>query len=60
MKKLPSALALFSFLYTGAAVIAAKPDGDPHVYKTVGDRELSIYVTKPNDWKSGDRRPAIV
>jgi len=48
----------------GLAVIghlqAAPPVGEPVVYKTVGDRQLTLYVTKPTDWKSGDRRPAIV
>jgi acetyl esterase/lipase len=30
------------------------------VYKTVGDRELKLYVTNPADWKADDQRPAIV
>ena len=39
---------------------AAAPVGEPHVYKEVDGRELKLYVTKPSDWKAGDRRPAIV
>lgn len=39
---------------------AADPVGEAHVYKQVGDRELKLYVTKPNDWKGSDKRPAIV
>ena len=29
-------------------------------YKTVGDKELKIYVHYPPDWKASDSRPAIV
>jgi acetyl esterase/lipase len=39
---------------------AAPPVGEPHVYKQVGDRKLTLYVTKPDDWKASDKRPAIV
>ena len=39
---------------------AAKPVGTPHVYKTIGQRKLTLYVTKPKDWKATDKRPAIV
>lgn len=39
---------------------AASPVGDAHVYKKVEDRELSLYVLKPADWKASDHRPAIV
>ena len=35
-------------------------EGERHVYKTVDDRELNLYITKPDDWKPGDSRPAIV
>lgn len=38
---------------------AAKPEGKPHVYKRVGDRELKIYVTQPAGPADG-LRPAIV
>ncbi len=40
--------------------VAAPPEGERFVYKTIGDRALSIYVTKPADWDQGDARPAIV
>jgi acetyl esterase/lipase len=43
-----------------AMTLAAAPVGESRVYKHVGDRELKLYVTKPSDWKSSDRRPAIV
>ena len=39
---------------------AATPTGEAHVYKTVGDRALKLYITKPSDWAIGDTRPAIV
>lgn len=29
-------------------------------YKTVGDKELKIHLHFPPNWKSGDRRPAII
>ncbi len=38
----------------------AKPVGEPHVYKTVGGRDLTLYVTKPAGWAATDSRPAIV
>ncbi|MDD4872255.1 MAG: alpha/beta hydrolase, partial [Kiritimatiellae bacterium] len=34
--------------------------GKPYVYKKVGERELKLYVVNPTDWKSEDKRPAIV
>lgn len=39
---------------------AAAPPGKAHVYKVVGDRKLTLYVTKPEDWKPSDERPAVV
>ncbi|GIW97940.1 MAG: hypothetical protein KatS3mg111_1273 [Pirellulaceae bacterium] len=30
------------------------------VYKRIAGRELHLEVTRPSDWKPGDRRPAIV
>lgn len=39
---------------------AAPPVGDAFVYKVIGDRQLSLYITKPDDWRAGDSRPAIV
>jgi acetyl esterase/lipase len=38
----------------------ATPPGDAYVYKTLGERQLKLYVVKPPDWKATDRRPAIV
>ena len=52
------ALALTTFVTWTAA--AATPVGDEHIYKVVGDRALRLYVTKPDDWKASDARPAIV
>ncbi len=37
----------------------ALPD-ESHVYKKVGNRELRLYVTRPEGWKADDRRPALV
>ena len=63
MRRTTMALALFAFIFilaTASYTSAAKPVGEPHVYKTVDGRELKIYVTKPADWKATDTRPAIV
>lgn len=38
----------------------APPEGQKHVYKHVDGRDLTIYVTRPQDWKPGDQRPAIL
>lgn len=43
-----------------SSTIAAEPVGEKFTYKTVGDRELAIYVTRPNDWTAKDTRPAIL
>jgi acetyl esterase len=37
-----------------------KPVGEMFVYKTVNEREMKLYVSKPPEWKSSDQRPAIV
>ena len=50
----------FFVLVAACTAFGAKPVGEFHVYKTVGDRELTLYVTKPADWKVTDQRPAIV
>jgi acetyl esterase/lipase len=39
---------------------SADPVGERHSYKTVGEREMSLYITKPADWMAGDLRPAIL
>lgn len=41
-------------------VSAAKPEGTPYTFKTVENRELKLYVTKPKQWQASDQRPAIV
>jgi acetyl esterase/lipase len=33
---------------------------EPHVYKTVEGRDLSLFVSKPPEWQAGDKRPAVV
>ena len=53
-------MALFLLFHFPIVSGAAKPEGEPHIYKTVGDRKLSLYITKPTNWKSEDQRPAIV
>tara|TARA_Y100000385_G_scaffold197799_1_gene204727 strand:+ start:16288 stop:17169 length:882 start_codon:yes stop_codon:yes gene_type:complete len=50
---------LLSFV-ASAAAHAADPVGERHSYKVVGEREMSLYITKPADWKAADSRPAIV
>lgn len=54
------ALTFLSFVPPIPDVLGAKPTGEPHVYKTVGDRALRLYVTNPDNWKATDQRPAIV
>ena len=53
------------FLTTGLMLLsqqvrAAKPEGTPYTFKTVENRELKLYVTKPKQWQASDQRPAIV
>ncbi|MDZ4850269.1 MAG: alpha/beta hydrolase fold domain-containing protein [Pirellulaceae bacterium] len=36
------------------------PPGDKQVYKTIGERKLSLSLHFPSDWKFADKRPAIV
>ena len=63
LQKLPDFI-LFSticgVLTSHAVAVGAPPVGEPHVYKSVDDQELKLYVTKPADWKKSDSRPAIV
>lgn len=47
-------------ILTAGVAIGDPPVGEPAVYKTIGERELTLYVTKPKQWKSTDRRPAVV
>lgn len=43
-----------------SAEATPQPLGEPRVYKKVGDRELRLFIGRPDDWQAGDRRPAIV
>lgn len=43
-----------------AEIAGLKPLGEAHVYKRVGERNLHLYVIKPEGWKADDKRPAIV
>lgn len=42
------------------AVAGAKTALEPHVYKKLTDRELTLYVIRPEGAKADERRPAIV
>jgi acetyl esterase/lipase len=44
----------------GGAEAGRVPSGPSLVYKRVDHRELKLLVEKPDDWKPGDQRPAIV
>ena len=55
-----------SFL-SGLSLYAAQPsfhgapvDGEPQIYKRIGELELPLYIVRPRDWRASDRRPAIV
>lgn len=48
---------LWILLVTGS-LSAAEPA--THVYKKAGERELSLTVVNPPDWKKTDQRPALV
>ena len=52
-----SILILGCFSNPGNTVAAP---ADTYIFKTVGDQELPIEMNYPDDWKEGDRRPAIV
>lgn len=52
--------AVLCLVSTHQATEAARPVGQPHVYKTVDGRELKLYVTSPEECRAGDQRPAIV
>lgn len=53
--------AILSFLLNSTVIRAQQtPTSKVETYKTVGDRELKIHLHFPPDWKSGDRRPAII
>lgn len=50
---------LITLVISAATASAAKPAGKEYVYKKAGDRELKLYVTRP-ETKSDTPRPAIV
>ncbi len=41
-------------------VATADQAGERHTYKTVGARELPVFVYKPKDWTADDRRVGVV
>ena len=50
-------------LLVAAATLAADNTaslGEARVYKKIGERELHLYLVKPDGWKASDRRPALV
>jgi acetyl esterase/lipase len=49
---------LLSATAVGAA--PAAPEVKTMTYKTVGEKELKIYVHYPPGWKASDKRPAII
>jgi len=50
-----------ALLLTTAMVAApAAPEVKTMMYKTVGDRQLKIYIHYPPGWKASDARPAII
>lgn len=51
---------VLAFAFSQTAFAFGAPVGEPHVYKTIGDRELKLYVNKPDSWTADDHRPAIV
>lgn len=51
---------LLAFVASLLEVAAVEPVGEQFTYKKVGDRELKLYVSKPESWKASDKRPAIV
>jgi acetyl esterase/lipase len=56
----PVGLAALFLLLTTTVDFAADPVGEEHSYKTVGNRELRLYVNKPDEWTANDTRPAMV
>lgn len=55
------AIALAAVLLSGTVLCAQEMTTSKVVtYKTVGDKELKIHLHFPPNWKSGDRRPAII
>ena len=36
------------------------PGFEPHVFRTIGQTELRLHVTKPKGWTASDKRPCLV
>lgn len=36
------------------------PDAESHVYQSVDDVELELWIFHPDDWKASDKRPTVV
>jgi len=51
---------LFAILHLSPSLLSAEPPGEKHIYKQVDDRQLAIYVTKPENWAPQDSRPAVL
>lgn len=47
-------------LATAMVAAPAAPEVKTMTYKTVGDRQLKIYIHYPPGWKASDARPAII
>ncbi|HWL15271.1 MAG TPA: alpha/beta hydrolase [Opitutus sp.] len=59
----PHRLAAFVAILAATSLGAAdwgQPRGEPVVYKTVGDRALTLYVSRPDGAAAQEARPAIV
>jgi acetyl esterase/lipase len=52
-------LTAFSFRAAAEDFTNAKPQAQ-YVYKTVGERKLTLDFDYPSDWKPADKRPAVV
>jgi acetyl esterase/lipase len=47
-------------LSSTAFAVGETPGSNNMIYKTVGERELRIYIDYPPGWKAGDSRPGII
>lgn len=52
--------AMVLFLSTAILAAPTEPQIKTMTYKTVGDKELKIYIHYPPGWKASDSRPAII
>jgi acetyl esterase len=53
---------VFIIILLCSTIFAAEttPEVKPFTYKTIGDRELKIYIHYPPGWKASDSRPGII